>query len=210
LFVSHNLPTLKAICKKGILLDKGVVIQEGSIENVINAYTYHRNENNRIIDSIRYSEGHARVNAIRFNGSDQNVILLQTRSIHMEVDITFNRKTTFELQVHLKKDDMILCSFARFVKGSTQVFEQATYKLEYDFDLPDLRSGKYKLDVYFTEPFVSLFARSENDIQLEFTNESHHMFLNSPPYSWWGSVLLNGDMKFELTESRRLVSGEGN
>lgn len=206
LFVSHNLPTLKAICKRGILLDKGSVISEGSIESVINAYTYHKIENNKIVNSIRYSEGHAQINNVTFNGSDENVILLDGKALHMEVDITFNRRTAFELQVHLKKEDVILCSFARFVKRDTQVFEKSRYLLEYDFNLPDLRSGKYKLDVYFTEPFVSLFARSENNIEVDFTNTTHHMFLNSPPYSWWGSVLVDGDMKYELKESMQKIS----
>ncbi|HEY8933592.1 MAG TPA: ABC transporter ATP-binding protein [Cyclobacteriaceae bacterium] len=199
LFVSHNLPSLKAICTKGFLLDKGILVKQGEIENVINAYTYDRTGYYKILDSIKHSGTHGKVNNVKINGSDQShVLLLESKSIHLDVDITFNRKTAFELQVHVKKDDVLVCSFARFVTGSTQIFEPMRYNLEYDIELPDLRSGRYKLDIFFTEPFVALFARSENDVQLEFVNEGHHVFLNTPAYNWWGSVLLEGKMKYNL------------
>jgi lipopolysaccharide transport system ATP-binding protein len=200
LFVSHNLASLKNICKRGFLLDKGVMVAQGEIQSVINMYSIDKKHNHNMMDVVKQSGTHANVNRITINGSVENILLLENRKIHIDIDITFIRKTTFELQVHIKKEDVIVCSFARFAKSSTQGFEVARYKLAYDLELPDLRSGNYKMDIYFTEPFVALFARTENDIHLELNTEGHHAFLNTPSYNWWGAVLIEGEMKYEMVE----------
>jgi homopolymeric O-antigen transport system ATP-binding protein len=49
LFVSHNMLAVKSLCKTGILLDKGFVINTGEIGNVIAAYL---EQNNKTISSF--------------------------------------------------------------------------------------------------------------------------------------------------------------
>ncbi len=198
LFVSHNLASLKILCKKGILLHAGQLINHGEIDNVVNSYLFEKSDLRKIIDSVKYQHNPGRVQYITINGENQNHVLLNQRTLKLKIEITFNRSTTFELQVHVKKDDSLICSYAKFAKQQVQSFEKGNYVLEYDLILPDLRSGKYKLDIYFTEPFVVLFARIENDIQLEIMNEDHHSFLNTSPYDWWGSVLLEGKMEWKM------------
>ena len=200
LFVSHNLASLKNICKRGFLLDKGVLVAQGEIQSVIDIYSIDKKHHHNITDFVKQSGTHANVNRVTINGSDGNILLLEHRNVNIEIDITFIRKTAFELQVHIKKEDVIVCSFAKFTKSGTQVFEMARYKLAYNLELPDLRSGNYKMDIYFTEPFVALFARTENDISLELNNQGHHEFLNTPPYNWWGTVLIEGKMTYELVQ----------
>lgn len=204
LFVSHNLPSLRALCQKGILLDKGSMVAQGDIESVINTYTTSNNGYRTIIEGVKQTTTHAWVNSIRINNDDQNHIVLKQRTMVIEVDISFKRKTAFELHMHLKKDDVIVCSFAKFIKGDVKMFDQNRYRLEYLIELPDFRSGKYTMDIFFTEPFVALFARSENDVQVDIINESHHVFLNTPNYNWWGSVLAEGQMKHELVKSEQV------
>ena len=200
LFVSHNLPSLKTLCKKGVLLDKGGVVNQGDIDTVVSAYTYARSSEHRIVDAVKHTDTHGRVNSILINENDRNHLLLNKRSLQLTADVTLNRKTAFELHVHIKKDDVLVCSFAKFVKEQTQIFEPGRYRLQYELQLPNLRSGNYKVDIYFTEPFVALFARTENDIELEFINEDHHVFLNTPAYNWWGSLLMDGRMEYKRVE----------
>ncbi len=38
LFVSHNIGIIQQLCKSGILLNKGQLIQHGKIKDVVNAY----------------------------------------------------------------------------------------------------------------------------------------------------------------------------
>lgn len=38
LFVSHNMPAVKTLCKKGLVLDKGTAVFNGDIDNAVNLY----------------------------------------------------------------------------------------------------------------------------------------------------------------------------
>lgn len=198
LFVSHNLPSLKALCKRGILLEKGGLVKNDSMDSVINHYLSHHQGNRKILEGIRYFRSNEKINSITINGSDINSIVVENSRLQVTVDITFPEKTTFELQVHLKKDDAFMCSYANFVKGDVTVFEEGRYLLNYDVEFPEIRSGKYTLDLYFTEPFVTWFANSENDIEVEFINEEHHVFLNTASFNWWGSIILKGKRNYKI------------
>ncbi len=191
LFVSHNLPSLKAICKTGILLREGRLIQTGNIKEVIDTYTsiHHRNE--KIIEGIHYFQSHIIIKSVTINDSQHNSFLLETDRLKIVLEMEFKKRTPFELDVHLKKDEQIIVSYANFVKKDVHIFEAKAYRIEYNIQLPELRSGKYKLDLFFTEPFISWFAISENMIDVDIINSQHHTFLNTTTLKW-GSVLAEG------------------
>jgi len=194
LFVSHNLPSLKTICKRGILLDKGRIVADHDIDSVIHQYTSSHVGTRSTMDGIRHMRHGEKVNYLRINGSDSNKVVASDGKLKIQTSVTLTRKINFELQVHIKKDDEFVASYANFIKGSTLPYEPGTYTLDYEIQLPEIRSGNYMLDVYFTEPFVTWFANSFNDIEVEIVNEDHHLFLNSQPFRWWGTVLLTGQM----------------
>lgn len=191
IFVSHNLPSLKSICKTGLLLREGRLVQAGPIKEVVDAYTSSFKQDALIVDNIKYFQPHIVVKKIVVNDSEFNSVFLQSNKLSISVRIQFRKKTTFELDVHLKKDEQVLVSYANFVTRDVQVFDAKEYQLEYQINLPELRSGTYKLDLFFTEPFVSWFAVCENTIDVEVINDRHHIFLNSPSLKW-GGVLATG------------------
>src|SRR5689334_16365026 len=51
LFVSHNLPAVEALCKKGLLLNKGRLVHSGSVHDTIVAYL----NNNRDTDTLHFA-----------------------------------------------------------------------------------------------------------------------------------------------------------
>src|SRR5690606_38157066 len=124
-------------------------------------------------------------------------VVAEQNELSISLDIEFKKRTTFELDVHLKKDDQVFLSYANFAKNDVSTFEAKEYRIDYKIQLPELRSGKYKLDLFFTEPFTSWFAVSENAIDLEVVNSYHHTFLNSGTLKW-GSVLAPGTYMKEI------------
>jgi len=52
LFVSHSISSVATLCNKGILLDKGKVVVEDEIRNVINVYEGHVSNNNSNVGSM--------------------------------------------------------------------------------------------------------------------------------------------------------------
>jgi lipopolysaccharide transport system ATP-binding protein len=194
LFVSHNLSTLKSICTKGILLQDGRLNLTGTIEEAIDKYTSYNIEAETISSSLHYFQPHIKIHDFSINGGNTNAVSVEGTSLSLSMKIEFFKKSPFELDVHLKKEDSHIASYANFVRSyDKQVFDEGIYELSYQIELPDLRSGKYKLDLYFTEPFVSWYAISENIIDIEIINSTHHTFLTNHSLKW-GSVLLNGDM----------------
>ncbi len=194
LFVSHNLPTLKSICAKGLLLDKGVLIVNNTIDEAIHNYVSLNTGEQTVMDGIRYFRKDEKIDNIRINGSPSNKIATDSDNLCLEFDVTFKKKINFEFQVHIKKDNEFIASYANFVKKNTTSFEPGTYSFNYSIQLPQLRTGIYTLDLYFTEPFVTWFANSLNRIELHIVNNKHHLFLNSQPFSWWGNLLMDGEM----------------
>jgi len=201
LFVSHNLPSLKSICATGVLLRNGNLIQTGSIKETIDTYTSYDDTETNAIETVHYFQSIILIKKIVINQTESTSVLLQSEELTISLVIEFKKRTAFELDMHLKKDDQVIVSFANFAKGGdVTTFEAREYQIDYKIMLPDLRSGRYKLDLYFTEPFTSWFAVSENRIDVEVVNSRHHTFLNSPTLKW-GSVLASGSVTKTILEA---------
>jgi len=192
LFVSHNLPSLKAICKTGMLLNKGQVVTLGGMDDVIDKYTSYQLATDRITDSIHYYQPHIFLHNVELNGSTSSSLIVKDNRLHIALDIEIKKRTPFELDVHIKKDEQFLASYSNFVKHEVPIFNPGRYQLEYNINLPSLRSGKYKVDLFFTEPFISWFAVSESTIDMEIIDSDHHTFLNTSTLKW-GSILMDGE-----------------
>ncbi len=196
LFVSHNLQPLKAICRSGILLREGKLALAGNIDDVVNEYiSYHANRGT-IASGIHYFQPHVCVERVLLNDSEENSVTVENNHLNILCEVVFFKRTAFELDVHLKKQEFTVASYANFVRHEVKIFEPGKYRLNYQIELPSLRSGKYKLDLYFTEPFISWFAVTENIIDVEIVNGSHHAFLSNSTLKW-GSALLQGTMKVD-------------
>ncbi len=102
------------------------------------------------------------------------------------------KQTPFELDVHIKKDELSMASYANCVFHEVETFSAGRHLLNYTIQLPDLRSDRYKLDLYFTEPFISWFAVSENAIELEVINVESPYIPECAPSLKWGGVLMDG------------------
>lgn len=194
IFVSHSLPSLKSICKKGILLESGRITKTGQINEVIESYINSYESSQNIAESIHYFQEVLKVHEVLINNSPRAAVTIENDELVILIDIELIKKTPFELDIHLKKNEVFVASFANFVRRDPIILDKGRHQVEYHIVLPEMRSGKYILDLYFTEPFSSWFARVENSISLEIINSQCHTFLNPPAFNW-GAILLDGSMK---------------
>lgn len=193
LFVSHNLSTLRSICKNGILLKNGRVMEKGTIDNVIQTYTSTNASDEPIVDKINYLNDNILVHDLRINGQNScSVQLTNERELQLEVDLEFKQETRFELDMHLTKNEQVLASYSNFVFNEPRRFEKGRYIIKYSVRLPEMRSGKYGFDLYFTDPYTCWFSVCKEQIELNIINSVHNTFLNVPSLRW-GGVLLNGE-----------------
>lgn len=193
LFVSHNLPTLKAICKTGVLLKEGRVTAQGNIDSVIDTYTSYKIHQGSMTAAIHYFQPHLKVHEVIVNGQSSLSVTLNESALRINLKVEFYKRMAFELDVHIKKNEQAVASYANFVSNEAGTFEPGMYEFAYEIQLPEMRSGKYGLDLFFTEPFVSWYCILENQIDLEIVNADHHTFLNNGNLKW-GTTLLQGNM----------------
>ena len=196
LFVSHNLPSLKAICERGILLDNGQVVGDGAIHEIIEQYTQAQLTDTRMVDQVHYFSENIQIHRLEINGSAQSLFHLEGRKLHIKVEMSLKVETPYELDVHIKSDDFFMASYANFVKNEPTHLKAGDYEMNYEIDLPELKFGKYKIDLYFTEPYVSWMAVLLNSIHFEVINNELSTFLTRPTLNW-GRVILPGTMSIK-------------
>ena len=193
LFVSHSLPSLKTICSRGIMLQEGKLVYEGSMSDVIDRYTSQALAMGSIVTSVDHLDPRITVEKITINGSDLNeVTLVDHTELELMVEMKLDRRIPFDLLVHIKQNDVLLASYAGFVDGSAINFEKGRHRVRYRIRVPNLKSGKYKIDLFFEETFISWLAVSQNSIELLVIN-NHNIHLNNPTLKW-GAVLMAGEM----------------
>lgn len=85
LFVSHNMVSVQNLCKKGILLNKGLLEMQGSAADVINKYFVQSHSNQELIEKDkRAGNGIIRVNNIVVSGNSYKIRPVMGGSVKIE------------------------------------------------------------------------------------------------------------------------------
>jgi lipopolysaccharide transport system ATP-binding protein len=200
LFVSHNLPSLKSLCKTGVLLEHGMVARTGTIGQVLESYTSRKVLTSLIRDKIHYFQDHLRIHSIFINGSDTCSVQSIDNKLKIQLEIEFIRNVRFDLDIHIMKNVQPVASFGNFVFNKIESFSKGKYFFEYDIILPQMRSGIYSIDLCFSEPCASWFAICNDSIELEIINSNHDAFLNVEELKW-GTTLLDGTVNHRPSEA---------
>ncbi|XZF13828.1 ABC transporter ATP-binding protein [Chitinophagaceae bacterium MMS25-I14] len=196
LFVSHNLPSLKAICDRGVLLRNGTLAGEGGINDIIDLYNNIHVQGIPLIENIRYFTHDVEIKHLEINKQEISDLVLESDVMEVKMQVKLNIATQFDVDIHLKKEDLIVASFGGFTCKEPKTLQPGTYDFSFRIQLPSIRSGKYKLDIYFTQPYARWWAVIDNAISVEVINDRAGGFINNPDLKW-GSILLNGEMSYE-------------
>ncbi len=169
LFVSHNMASIRALCRSGILLENGSVKYTGEINHVVGAYLkdndYHPS---RIIEHVKMYNNEISVSSIRINGSEDNSVIIDSdnHSICIEVIGRSKSNQVVELEAQLYDDGHILlgsyCPCHQF--GRATKIDIGDFILKESFQLPkNLTNGIFYLDFQLSHP-----------------NIAYHLTLNQP------------------------------
>jgi len=192
LFVSHSLPALKAICHSGILLEKGKMMLQSDIHEVIKTYSTNTIFTEGLVENVEYYDQSLMiVRDIIINNLRNPKFIQHEKVLYVTITMSFLKKTAFELDIHLKKDDYYIASYANYVTKEVTVFEAGDYTLDYEIQLPEMLSGYFDMDMYFTEPFIKRHSGIVNAIRFEMVNGDHIPYLNVQGMTW-GKVLVSG------------------
>lgn len=178
LFVSHNMASIKALCKTGILLENGTVKCTGLVNDVVDTYLADRVfiPDKKIIESNQTRNRHElTVSKITLNGEEGNVIHVKYPDrdlrFHIEGHCNQNVKIEFECEIYDMKENRV-AQYVPVQNGAKIITLQADedFVIDETIHLPhNICNGQFSLNLELCHPFVQTYARWENAIQLFLT-----------------------------------------
>ena len=173
LFVSHNMASIRALCKHGVLLENGMVKMSGKIGDVIDGYLDSGcEEQNEICETARVFDDTIRINYISFNGTRYNQTTVVSNQEFLDIVIDGEANSFIknsDIQILFKtRDGVPLATLCEgHYKGITQNIQQGHFHIEKRIVLPRyLGQGDYNVDIALHEPMVRWLFYAENCVRL--------------------------------------------
>lgn len=208
LYVSHNMNTIRQLCDRCIVLDKGKVIFEGEVNKAIDIYLGNNN-NNKLDNYYEFTEKH------HMNNSTNNQFYIHSAKVFGNSGCIFElgEKIQFDVSIELKRDysDLRFRIVVDYNDGShagtmisnepVDMKKKDNQIVSMEMDTEHLMKGIYRISisVFMTDGFGNqvLLDGVYPAFFIELTekiNENH-------PVMWlhqhWGHVRLN-DVKILL------------
>ena len=153
LYVSHNMNTIRALCDRCIVLNHGIVIFDGNVEEAISIYLGSKLEEKRIYDLLPEREP---------SNSTEHIVMNSLELLNESNLITFGDKLRFKLCFSQKKEmqnlhfrfcvnlqDMRAIAMSMSGKISTDIGEN---ECSFEIDTSFLAPSKYILKIIALEP----------------------------------------------------------
>ncbi len=199
LYVSHNMNTIRQLCDRCVVLDKGKCIFDGDVEKAIELYL---GNNNELLTNYIYTEDyHSRKFATREITIQQLHIkdlteckVKPNETINLELVCHANKSITgirFRFEIQYKDGSLATTVFSKKINFS----ENENKTISMSFDTKHIVPGQYKVDIiaFVCNEFGSEHLidgvypgfRFEIDDSIDDTND---LIWN---HRYWGNVRLN-------------------
>ena len=174
LFVSHNMAAVRSLCNRGIVLDNGQSVFEGSAEESVDVYLekYVVNANSqKISELVCYHKDYIQIEEIRLNGTIENQSSISSNQEYLDLEI--KGKTTEPINCEVK---MILknssgAPVASLMEGryKGKLFDitPGSFVIKKHIKLPKyMGRGTYIVDLDLHQPTIQDFFRARNCARL--------------------------------------------
>ena len=176
LFVSHNMASMRALCKRGILLDKGEVAFDGPIRQTVDKYLASNRSNEITVSTegiFEIENPCIQISSVKVNGIPSAKIELHypDNVLDIEVDGQIDGHHFLDLEVTFHNPDGLL--FARhstgLYTGNAVEVQDGPFHLHSHILLPKgLANGEYQINIDLTHPKVQTFAHTDFPIRMTY------------------------------------------
>ena len=154
LFVSHNMASVRALCKHGVLLKNGCVDYVGEINDVINYYTGESlKKDGSILENIEYNCNDVIIKDITVNGCSDRVIYLTGNNNDLVIEVHGLLKRQLPLSMELIITDINATPLMTYSTsyGNSPIFPAGKFLINENVHLPsNINGGSYLCNIYFT------------------------------------------------------------
>lgn len=164
LFVSHNMASVKQLCKKGIVLDKGSIGLIGSVESAVNFYKEQGivKEDKKLKELIKVKHAALTIDHILINNKEAATIEIDTEESSLDIEITGHTTEPLQLNIEIKIYTLegVLVSFYSPAHMDAEILtiEKGTFTFQDDLHLPaNLVNGEYYMNVELSYPNIEKY-----------------------------------------------------
>lgn len=165
LFVSHNMASIRALCTKGVLLEKGQVKAQGSINSIVDEYMhYSLNTHLPLLPtSFSCTTNVLQISDFIVNGARLSELTLEwpNRTIEIEIYGYCAGKINMDIETSIYSDNQILIAkrASSLSTGRTVSVIDSSFYIKDTIVLPDsFTNGIYYLQLDLTHPKVRVLA----------------------------------------------------
>lgn len=158
LFVSHNMASVKSLCKSGVMLENGMIKYTGKIDDVVNYYIGKGGSSeNQYFDDINAAPGN---DVVRIKSFEILPGKADSLEINIETGVKFRlnfwcQKPNAMLDVDMKittLDDIIVCQMGQMLgKFGEKDSKVGLYTVDFELPAYSINAGQYKASVWFGE-----------------------------------------------------------
>ena len=174
LFVSHNMASIRALCKHGVLLENGSVTMTGEVNEVVDQYLESQFESNgNIVDNIKSIADYIKIDDLSINGERMNPIRLKHTNpvLHLHIEGTLGCDVNMAIEFRLTDKNGTPLAFysPSHYTGKTPAYRKGRFVIDENIHLPEeMNHGIYYGNLYITDPGKSYHLQMPNGIQLEY------------------------------------------
>lgn len=174
LFVSHNMASIKALCKHGVLLKNGQMVEFGGIDHIVDLYLKGdapsmTNEN--LLDKFVCNTNEICVYSVSINGHDVNAMELcfPNRNLEIEVSGFYSGNANLDMEVYFYDDkDVLVGKYSQSLKSGNSVrVNNERFSIKNNITLlPELTDGQYYVRLDIIIPRIAVLASSGKALRL--------------------------------------------
>lgn len=173
LFVSHNMASLKALCRRGVMLENGSVCYDGSIGDAIALYLRDNDtkEEGPIISSSKQVSTDLKLTNALVNGKSEKVVNLvyPDREMIVEMEGELFRDVPIAIECRIfDRENVLLAKYApALMHEEVKRIKAGKFYLKEEMHLPmNMTNGEYRMEIAITHPNVEYLAKIPNAVRL--------------------------------------------
>ena len=176
LFVSHNMASVKALCKHGVLLENGMLKYMGSIKDTVDYYIGEGGSSeNQYFDDLATAPGNDVIRIKSFEilpGKPQANIDIESGIRFRLQFMCYKKDAMLDVDMMIRTMDDIAVVQVGHMLGQTGAKDSKVGMYSVDFDIPPytLNAGRYKAEIWFGEnQRYVVFGGFEQNFQIDNT-----------------------------------------
>ena len=165
LFVSHNMASMKALCRRGILLENGAIRFDGSMGDTIELYLKRNEykEDGTILSNVKCLSNEIRITNVLINGKANRIMNMPFPNRKLDVEVEGELLNDIHMSIEAKlfdNESVLLAKFAPvLMKTDVPKVTKGKFKLTETINLPDnMTNGEYRLQLEVSHPNVQYLA----------------------------------------------------